>query len=263
MTSQHHNHTHPALTVESLSAGYPGDRQAITGVSFEVGRGERIAVIGPNGAGKSTLFKAIVGLIPFTSGSISIFGEDCRTSHDLIGYVPQYNEIDWNFPATVGDVVMMGRARHIGWMRLPRRRDWETVHNLLEQVSMQGFINRQIGQLSGGQKRRVFIARALAQNADVVLLDEPFTGVDAAAEEEIMETLDILRKREVTVVLATHDMQMAAVHFDRLLLLKREIIAYGPPSQVLTPEHLRSAYGGGLSILQTNGETLVFADEHG
>jgi ABC-type Mn2+/Zn2+ transport system ATPase subunit len=253
----------PAMSVRELAAGYPGDRYAVADLTFDVRAGERIAIIGPNGAGKSTLFKAMVGLLPFTHGSISIFGQDCRASHDMLGYVPQHNEIDWNFPATVGDVVMMGRARHIGWLRLPRRHDWEAVEDLLDQVGMGAFITRQIGQLSGGQKRRVFIARALAQNADVLLLDEPFTGVDADAEGEIMQTLDLLRSRGVTVILATHDMQMAAAHFDRLLLLKRRVIAYGPPSQVLTPEHLRAAYSGGISIFQNDGQTLIFADEHG
>lgn len=253
----------PALAVNDLSAGYPGDRRAIEHVNFEVAPGDRVAVIGPNGAGKSTLFKAIVGLIPFTSGSISIYGHDCRASHNLIGYVPQHHEIDWNFPATVGDVVLMGRARHIGWLRLPRRADWELTRELLDQVGMAAHIDRQIGQLSGGQKRRVFIARALAQNADVLLLDEPFTGVDAAAEDEIMQTLDMLRERGVTVLLATHDMEMAAKRFDQMLLLKGRVIAYGAPEEVFTPANLRLAYGGGIHVFEDGGQTFIVTDEHG
>lgn len=253
----------PALSVDDLSAGYQNDRHAIEQVSFEVQRGERVAIIGPNGAGKSTLFKAIGGLIPFTSGSVSIHGEDCRTSHNLVGYVPQTNEVDWNFPASVSDVVMMGRARQIGWLRLPRQQDRIIVEHLLEQVGMARFSNRQIGELSGGQKQRVFIARALAQNADVVLLDEPFSGVDVAAEAEIMQTLDQLKANGVTVILATHDMDMAVNRFDKMLLLKRRLIAYGTPSEVFTPAYLREAYGSRVAVFQEAGETLVLADEHG
>lgn len=252
-----------ALSVTDLAAGYPGDRYAISDINFAVRRGERVAVIGPNGAGKSTLFKAIVGLLPFTSGSVSIHGEDCRTSHNLVGYVPQHHEIDWNFPATVEDVVMMGRARQIGWFRSPRRPDWQAVHERLAQVNMDKLAKRQIGELSGGQKRRVFIARALAQNADVLLLDEPFSGVDTTAEEEIMQTLDDLRAFKVTIILATHDMDMAVNRFDRMLLMKNRLIAYGTPAEVFTPEHLLVAYGGRVSVLQQNGETYVLADEHG
>ncbi|MBC8098824.1 MAG: metal ABC transporter ATP-binding protein [Armatimonadetes bacterium] len=249
--------------IDDVAAGYPSDRYAIQHVSFQVTVGERVAVIGPNGAGKSTLFKALVGLLPFTTGSVSIHGEDCRTSHNLVGYVPQHNEIDWNFPATVRDVVMMGRARQIGWLRFPGKRDWALVHERLAQVGMDGYAHRQIGQLSGGQKRRVFIARALAQNADVLLLDEPFSGVDANAEQEIMQTLDLLKAAHVTVILATHDMQMALTQFDKLLLLKGTVIGYGTPSEVFTPDTLRAAYGGRVSVWQDAGQTLILADEHG
>lgn len=253
----------PALSVQNLSAGYPGSRQTIEDINFEVQRGERVAVIGPNGAGKSTLFKAIVGLIPFTSGSVSIHGEDCRASHNMVGYVPQHNEIDWNFPATVGDVVMMGRARQIGWFRLPRRSDWRLVEDKLAQVGMAHFINRQIGELSGGQKRRVFIARALAQNTDVLLLDEPFSGVDTAAEDEIMQALDMLQENRVTVILATHDMEMATQRFDRMLLIKKHVIGFGTPEEVFTPANLKAAYGNRVSVLQDAGQMYVLADEHG
>lgn len=255
--------TIPALKVVNLAAGYPGDRRAISDVYFEVNRGERIAVIGPNGAGKSTLFKSIVGLIPFTNGHVSIHGEDCRTSHNMVGYVPQHNEIDWNFPATVSDVVMMGRARQIGWLRLPKRADWEKVEALLAQVGMAHLSHRQIGQLSGGQKRRVFIARALAQNADVLLLDEPFNGVDVAAQDEIMQTLDMLQSKQVTVLLATHDMELALAKFDRLMLIKSQMIAYGTPNEVFTPSNLKTAYGGRVRVFEDAGKLMVLADEHG
>jgi ABC-type Mn2+/Zn2+ transport system ATPase subunit len=254
----------PALSVEDLSAGYPDDPRAVFDVTFDVWRGERVAVIGPNGAGKSTLFKAIAGVIPTTSGTISQAGRDCRSSHGLIGYVPQQNSVDWNFPATVGDVVMMGRAREIGWLRWPSRADWERVNHALTQVSMKSFINRRIGQLSGGQKQRVFIARALAQASSVLLLDEPFNGVDVTTIDEIMQTLDDLRDSGVTVIVATHDMELAATAFDKILLMKRRQIAYGVPSEVYTAETLKAAYGSRVNVLHdSDGTTLVVADEHG
>lgn len=262
-----HNHHHaaslPALKVENVSAGYPDDRLAINGIEFEVQRGERVAVLGPNGAGKSTLFKAIAGVIPFTSGRISLFGRDCRASHDLIGYVPQINIVDWSFPATVGDVVMMGRARQIGWLRWPGRADWEAVRHALDQVGMLPHINRRIGTLSGGQKQRVFIARALTQSADVLLLDEPFNGVDVTTIEEILATLDQLRDKGVTVLVATHDIELALSEFDKLLLLKRTLIAYGRPAEVYTPEHLKAAYGSRVSIMHDGERTTITVDEHG
>jgi manganese/iron transport system ATP-binding protein len=253
----------PALYVKNLSAGYAGERDAIYDVTFKVMPGERISVIGPNGAGKSTLFKTIAGLIPHHTGEVSIHGYDCGSSHSMVGYVPQYDEIDWHFPVTVSDVVMMGRTRKIGLFRQPSRRDREEVEQRLTQVGMEQFRNRQIGQLSGGQKRRVFIARALAQETNVLLMDEPFSGVDAAAEQEILNTLDVLRDAGVTVLLATHDLGMATEHFDKLLLIKRSVIAYGVPSVVFKPDNLRLAYGGRIGVFHEGGELIILADEHG
>ncbi len=253
----------PALLVHGLSAGYPGARSAIRDISFAVQPGESVAVLGPNGAGKSTLFKAIVGLIPHTTGYISMYGEDCATSHRLIGYVPQQEAIDWRFPVSVRDVVMMGRARQLGWLRWPGRRDWEAVDAELERVGMLAFRDRQIGQLSGGQRRRVFIARALAQQTTVLLLDAPFSGVDAAAGEEIMAILETLHAQGVTIILATHDMNLAASRFDRLLLINQEVIAYGRSAEVFTTEALSRAYRGQIGIIRQRGETVVVVDEHG
>ncbi|NPV68254.1 MAG: metal ABC transporter ATP-binding protein [Anaerolineae bacterium] len=253
----------PALLVQGLSAGYPGARSAIRNISFAVQPGESVAVLGPNGAGKSTLFKAIVGLIPHTSGFISMYGEECAVSHRLIGYVPQYEAIDWRFPVSVRDVVMMGRARQLGWLRWPGRRDWEAVDAELERVGMLAFRDRQIGQLSGGQRRRVFIARALAQQTSVLLLDEPFSGVDATASEEIMAVLEALHAQGVTIILATHDMSLAASRFDRLLLINQEVIAYGTSAEVFTTEALSRAYRGQIGIIHQGAETVVVVDEHG
>lgn len=251
-----------ALQVHHLHAGYPGHRQAIQDVSFNVNRGERLAVIGPNGAGKSTLFKALAGIIPHTSGDVSTYGLDCRTSHTMIGYVPQYEDVDWQFPATVYDVVMMGRVRKIGWLRFPRKVDRDGVYDALEQVGMAHLANRQIGQLSGGQKRRVFIARALVQETDIILLDEPFSGVDITSEDEIMETLEHLNSTGITIILSTHDLQTASTRFDRLMLLNQQLIAIGKAEDVFTPENLRRAYGGAVSVFQHGNETLIFTDEH-
>lgn len=256
-------HDHPALDVHRLAAGYSGERHAIHEVSFTIQAGERVAVIGPNGAGKSTLFKAIVGVIPFKMGHISIYGEDCRSSHSYVGYVPQKGDIDWSFPVTVYDVVMMGRARQMGWWPWPRYNDRQAVQNLLKQLSLTHLANRQIGELSGGQQRRVFIARALAQETRVLLMDEPFTGVDTTAEQEIMQALELLAEQNITILLATHDMGKAATHFDKLLLLKQTIIAYGEPADVLKPETLRQAYGGALSVFHNGQQTIIIADEHG
>lgn len=252
----------PVLRVENLSAGWPGARGTLKNVNFEVLPGERVGVIGPNGAGKSTLFKAMVNLLPLENGRISIHNRDCRSSHAMIGYVPQYENIDWNFPVTVRDVVMMGRLRQIGWFRLPFRRDWQKIDEALNRVGMAEFGRRQIGELSGGQRRRVFIARALAQETDVLLLDEPFNGVDASAEQEISRVLDNLRADGVTTILATHDLSQATTYFDKLLLLRGGIIAYGVPQQVFTPEHLTQAYGGRLGIFHEGGETIIITDEH-
>lgn len=252
-----------ALNVMQLSAGYPGDPYAINGLSFSVAPGERIALVGPNGAGKSTLFKAIAGLIPFTAGSISVYGEDCRSSHAFVGYVPQHSEIDWDFPVTVSDVVMMGRARHNRWLPWATGADHARVRALMEQLSLLPLAQRQIGALSGGQRRRVFIARALAQEANILLMDEPFNGVDGSAEDEIMTTLDLLTEQGITLLLATHDMGRAARDFDRILLLKRYMIAYGTPDEVMRPETLQQAYSGALRIFTEGQATIFIADEHG
>lgn len=261
-TNGHHQVT-TALDVNNLSAGYPGDKRAINHLTFSVQSGERVALIGPNGAGKSTLFKAIGGLIPFTNGEISVMGEDCRSSHAFVGYVPQQNEIDWSFPVTVYDVVMMGRARQSRWFSWWRRNDHEVVQGLLEQINLSQLAKRQISQLSGGQRRRVFIARALAQDSRVLLMDEPFTGVDKTAEQEIMNTLDLLTQQGITILLATHDLGRAGRDFDRVLLLKRQLIAFDSPQAIMQPSILRQAYGGALTVFQQGDQTIFIADEHG
>lgn len=226
----------PILEVNNLTVRYDG-KEALDSVSFGVQVGERVAIVGPNGAGKSTLFKAMVGLIHPTRGTTKTNGAE-------FGYVTQRSSVDWSFPVTVHDVVMMGRIGKMGWLRWQRPHDREMVRQCLAQVGMLDSAGRQIGELSGGQQQRVFIARALAQEATILLMDEPFTGVDAPSQEAILEILSRLHKRGVTVLVSTHDLNLAVDRFDQLALLNHQLIAYGPPRQVVTPQTLASAYGG-------------------
>ncbi|MCU0482373.1 MAG: metal ABC transporter ATP-binding protein [Anaerolineae bacterium] len=250
-----------SLTVDNLSAGYRGAQFAISHITFQVGVGEKVALIGPNGAGKSTLFKTLVGMIPHQTGYISLHGEDCRTSHKLFGYVPQQEAIDWSFPVTVEDVVMMGRVKKMGWFKLPNKHDRQIVHHALEQVGMTEFIHRQIGQLSGGQRRRVFIARALAQETDVLLLDEPFNGIDVTAEAEILATLESLQAKGITMLVATHDLQLAQTRFDRVLVINRTLIADGTPRDIFTPDILRRAYGNRVGVFEHGGQSTMILED--
>lgn len=249
------------LQVKGVTVAYDG-RVALRDATFTVLEGERVAVVGPNGAGKSTLLKAIIGLIPVESGSVELFGCNPQRERVPIGYVPQREDVDLSFPVTVADVVMMGRIAHIGWFRRPSRRDQEAVWRALEQVGLADQANRPLGELSGGQIQRTFIARALVQDAPLLLMDEPFAGVDAATEEAILNLLDRLRDRRVTVLLATHDLTLAAERFDQVLLLNREIVAYGPPNQVICPSVLQRAYGGQLTLWEHERGIVLLGDGH-
>ncbi|MBN1680249.1 MAG: metal ABC transporter ATP-binding protein [Anaerolineae bacterium] len=248
------------MAVENLSAGYNSHR-ALHAVSFDLHAGERVGIVGPNGAGKSTLFKAIVGLLPH-QGSISIQGATCYQSHTMVGYVPQHESIDWNFPVNVWDVVMMGRARQIGYILPPRQRDRIAVRRALERVGMWNLRKRQIGELSGGQRRRVFVGRALAQQASVLMLDEPFSGVDAGAEEDIFQVLDVLRAEGVAVLLATHNLVQAATHYDKLMFLNDgHMLAYGAPADVYTPELLGATFGDRIALWREGDQYVVVPDK--
>jgi len=226
----------PVLEVENLTVSYNGSH-ALEDVSFRVESGDRVAIVGPNGAGKSTLFQALVGLIPIRAGSV-------KTNGAQFGYVTQRSAVDWSFPVTVHDAVMMGRIGKMGWLRWQRPLDREVVQQSLAQVGMLQYASRQIGELSGGQQQRVFIARALAQEAAILLMDEPFSGVDGPSQEAILEILDQVQRQGVTMLVSTHDINMAVERFDRLALINRRLIAYGLPRQVITPETLATAYGG-------------------
>lgn len=243
----------------SVAAGGNGRSYAVQHVNFAAHRGERIAVVGPNGAGKSTLFKLIVGTIKPSEGQVHIFGHG-PDGHICIGYVPQRNEIDWSFPVTVEDVVMMGRVGQIGLFRWPRRADWDVVRHSLARVEATHLAKKQIGELSGGQQQRVFIARALAQEAELLLLDEPLNGLDLPSQQAIFDILDGLRPDGVTVLVATHDLQLAADRFDKIMLLNRRIVAFAEPTAVLTPDNLLQAYGGHVHVLPGAEQGILVDD---
>jgi ABC-type Mn2+/Zn2+ transport system ATPase subunit len=231
------------LRLENVTVAYDG-KPALEDVTLSVPHGAQVAIVGPNGAGKSTLFKALVGLLPVRRGSVLLRDRRPGGNGDVIAYVPQREEIDWGFPVTVHDVVMMGRYGRLGWFRRPGVADREVVARCLEELGIADLEKRAIGELSGGQQQRVFLARALAQEPHVLLLDEPFTGVDVGAREALLALLARLRAQSITVLVSTHDMETAARRFELVALLKGRLIAYGEPGSVFTPEHLSEAFGG-------------------
>ena len=248
----------PTLEVSGVTVRYNGMR-ALDDVSFQLTQGERIAVVGPNGAGKSTLFQVIAGVLHPTKGEIKVYGHG-PGGHICIAYVPQRSQVDWTFPVNVVDVVMMGRIGKLGLFRWPQRSDWDYAHQCLEIVDMNHLANRQIGELSGGQQQRVFIARALAQEAELMLMDEPLTGLDVPSQEGIFGILDELHRRDVTVMVATHDLNLAAERFDRLMLLNNRLVGFGRPDQVFTPEHLMQAYGSHVQMIETDDGLMALSD---
>ena len=248
-------HTPHRLEVENASIGY-GEKIIMRDLSFQVPHGARVAVVGPNGAGKSTLFKALVGILPLKSGRILIHGESLGTHKDCVAYVPQREDVDWRFPVTVSDVVMMGRFGQIGWWSQPSKTDKQIVRKSIEQMGITDLAELSIGQLSGGQQQRAFLARALAQEPHILLMDEPFTGVDATTQEMTFGLLDHLREKVVTAIISTHDLNLAASRFDLVLLINHRLIAFGTPQQVFTRENLDSAFGNSLLIME-NGMMLV------
>ncbi|MEA3439436.1 MAG: metal ABC transporter ATP-binding protein [Chloroflexota bacterium] len=257
---QHHPHEvgAPILRAANLSVRYE-NVSALDDVSFELEEGERLAVVGPNGAGKSTLFKVIAGVQKPTEGQVHVYGHE-PGGHICIAYVPQRSQVDWSFPVSVADVVMMGRIGKLRLFRQPRKRDWDIVQQALEVVRMQHLAKRQISELSGGQQQRVFIARALAQEAGLMLMDEPLTGLDINSKNDIFQIFDELRQHDVTVLVAMHDLQMAAERFDRVMLLNVQLLGLGTPAEVFTSEKLVQAYGGHLRLIQTDEGVLAIED---
>lgn len=227
-------------------------------ISLQVPEGKLIGIIGPNGAGKSTLIKTILGLVPRASGDISIYGKDYKDQRTRIGYVPQRGSVDWDFPTSALDVVLMGRYGRIGLLKRPKKADVEMAKAALAKVGMLDYAKRQISQLSGGQQQRVFLARALCQNADIYFMDEPFAGVDAVTERAIMTLLAELKEKGKTVLVVHHDLQTAENYFDWILLLHLRKIAFGPAENVFTIENLQKTYGGRLTFLKDK----VLAEGH-
>ncbi|MEM0895320.1 MAG: metal ABC transporter ATP-binding protein [Verrucomicrobiota bacterium] len=238
----------PALEAHDLTVAYR-KKPALYGVDVRFPQGHLVGIVGPNGAGKSTFIKAVLGIVRPEGGWVKVFGEPVETSQRRIGYVPQRESVDWDFPVTVWDVVMMGRFGSMGLFRRPKKADREIVAECLEKVKLGSLARRQIGNLSGGQQQRVFLARALAQEADVYLMDEPFAGVDAATESAIITLLKGMRDAGKTVIVVHHDLSTARDYFDSLLLLNMRLVAFGPVEEVFTPELLQKTYGGRLTIL--------------
>jgi manganese/iron transport system ATP-binding protein len=236
-----------ALTVEHLTVNYR-DVQALRNLSFTIQPGQLVGILGPNGAGKSTLIKAMLGLLPPVTGRVT-YGEDSLAHQlDRVAYVPQRSQIDWSFPATVWDVVMMARVKQTGWLRPFSPTSRQAVKQALERVGLADLSQRPLANLSGGQQQRVFLARALAQGADLFCFDEPFVGVDQKTETLLFEVFQELAQAGKILLVVNHDLGEAVTHFDQLLLLNQELIAAGPRQRVLTPDHIRRAYGGHVSF---------------
>lgn len=241
--------TGAAVEMRDVTVRY-ADRVALDSVTLSIPEGQLVAVVGPNGAGKSSLFKAMVGLVPLAEGEVDLLGQPTRDRGAAdVSYVAQRGEFDWRFPVHVEDVVLMGRYPHLGWFRRPAAQDRAIACAALERVRMAEFAGRQIGELSGGQQQRVFLARALAQDARLVLLDEPFSGVDAVAEQIIFDLLAELEAEGRTIVVATHDLNTVLSHFSTVAIINHRLVAYGRTEAVFTPEILCQAYGSQVMVL--------------
>ncbi|MCC6546256.1 metal ABC transporter ATP-binding protein [Candidatus Sumerlaeota bacterium] len=238
----------PPLEVHDLSVAYH-QKPVLYGIDLSVPAGQLVGIIGPNGAGKSTFIKAVLGLLRPSTGWVKIFGDSYEKNCRRVGYVPQRESVDWDFPVNVMDVVLMGRYGHLRLAQRPTARDREIARECLEKVQMLPLANRQIGDLSGGQQQRVFLARALAQESDIYFMDEPFAGVDAATEAAIVELLRELKQHGKTVMVVHHDLTTATTYFDMLMLLNMRLTAFGPTAQVFNPDLLQKTYGGRLTIL--------------
>jgi manganese/iron transport system ATP-binding protein len=248
----------PAIRAHGVSLRYE-DHYVLHDLSFELPPGEHLAVVGPNGAGKTTLFRILAGLLKPSTGTVEIYGNK-PGSHVCIAYVPQRSQVDWDFPVSVSEVVMMGRIRKLGLFRWPKRKDWEFVHQALQRVDLVDQGKSRIRELSGGQQQRVFLAQALAQGAELILLDEPLTGLDLPSQEAIFDILDDFRAIGLPVVIATHDLELAAERFDKVMLLNRELISYGPPEEALTTPTLLEAYGAHIHLVRAGNDLALLTD---
>ena len=251
------------IITSDLTVTYNNGTTALRNVSFEIPTGTITALVGVNGAGKSTLFKALMGFIPTVKGEISILGQSVKSAlkKNFIAYVPQAEEVDWSFPVLVQDVVMMGRYGHMGFFRKTRQQDILEVANALNRVGMTDFKDRQIGELSGGQRKRVFLARALAQKSKIILLDEPFTGVDVKTETAIIKLLGEMRKEGKIMLVSTHNLGSVPEFCDRTILIKETILAYGKTENTFTRQNLELAFGGVLRHFVLSGTDLHDDDD--
>ena len=247
-----------SIELSQISVTYPNGKSALDDVSLSLREGTIYGLIGANGAGKSTLFKSIMGLVKPTAGQVTIAGRSVRDAlrRNLVSYVPQTEDVDWNFPVLVEDVVMTGRYGHMGFLRIPSQRDKEAVREALQRVEMAGFAKRQIGELSGGQKKRVFVARALAQEGQILLLDEPFAGVDIKTEESLAQLLRGLAREGRLILVSTHNLGSVPSFCDEAILIDRSVLAAGPVATTLTQENLLRAFGGMLRDLYLGGQAL-------
>ena len=251
------------IITSDLTVTYNNGTTALRNVSFEIPTGTITALVGVNGAGKSTLFKALMGFIPTVKGEISILGQSVKSAlkENFIAYVPQAEEVDWSFPVLVQDVVMMGRYGHMGFFRKTRQQDILEVERALNRVGMTDFKDRQIGELSGGQRKRVFLARALAQKSKIILLDEPFTGVDVKTETAIIKLLGEMRKEGKIMLVSTHNLGSVPEFCDRTILIKETILAYGKTENTFTRQNLELAFGGVLRHFVLSGTDLHDDDD--
>ena len=244
----------PAIEFKDATIAYQNE-VVLESFDLVIPAQKKIAIIGPNGAGKSTLLKAVMGLISLESGSLKISGQPAKKVKEKVAYLPQNNDLDYDFPVSVLDVVLMGRYPHLGLIKRPGEKDYQIARKALNDVGLLEFANRQIGKLSGGQRQRVFLARALAQEAEIMLFDEPFTGVDKVAENKIYELLDYCADLDKTIVVVNHDIKKAKEYFEQLILLNKKIIAVGPAHQVFTPENLNQTFNQQAVIL--DGKLVV------
>jgi manganese/zinc/iron transport system ATP- binding protein len=249
------NIVYPALEVHDLTVAF--DRKPVLwNIDLTLPEGKLVGIVGPNGAGKSTLIKAVMGLLPLSSGYVKLFDKPINDVRKRISYVPQRESVDWDFPASVLDVVLMGRYSKLGLFKRPRKADYDVALDCLKKVGMEAYMNRQISQLSGGQQQRTFLARALAQQADIYFMDEPFAGVDAATEKAIINLLRTMTEAKKTVIVVHHDLQSVTQYFDWLLMLNTRLIACGPTSTVFTQQNLQETYGGKLTLLSDVGDLI-------
>lgn len=246
-----------ALRISDLSVAYH-KKPVLQHVGFDIPDGRLVGIIGPNGAGKSTLIKAVLGLVPKLAGHVEIYGRPYKERRNIVGYVPQRESVDWDFPTNALDVVTMGTYGRLGWFRRPGQKERAAALECLDKVGMAAFADRQISQLSGGQQQRVFLARALAQDAQIYFMDEPFVGVDAKTEKAIVALLMDLKKQGSTVLVVHHDLSTVQEYFDWVVLLNQQLVAAGPTTDVFNRENLHKTYEGKLAIFDRKEEVLTY-----